>query len=50
LMTWHEVLHGYLFAPLGSPANASLLYSLAYVGPCWVVMLALYRKGIFLKV
>jgi predicted acyltransferase len=49
-MTWHEVLHEYLFAPLGSPANASLLYSLAYVAACWVVMWTLYRKGIFLKV
>jgi predicted acyltransferase len=50
LMTWHEALHGYLFAPLASPANASLLYSLAYLGVCWAAMWILHRRGIFLKV
>jgi predicted acyltransferase len=29
--------------------NASLLYALAYVLMCWLAMLVLYRKGIFLK-
>lgn len=50
----HVTLLGYvysqLFAPLASPVNASLLYALAYVGVCWLVMAVLYRKGIFLKI
>jgi len=43
-------LYSHLFAPLASPVNASLLYALAYVGVCWLVMAVLYRKGIFLKI
>jgi predicted acyltransferase len=39
-----------VFAPLGTPANASLLFALAYVALCWVVMAVLYRKRIFLKI
>jgi predicted acyltransferase len=39
-----------VFAPLASPANASLLYALVYVVLCWAVMAGLYRKGIFLKI
>jgi predicted acyltransferase len=39
-----------VFAPLASPANASLLYALAYVALCWMVMELLYRKGVFLKI
>lgn len=39
-----------IFAPLASPANASLLYALTYVALCWVVMAVLYRKRIFLKI
>lgn len=47
---WQESIYEHVFAPLGSPANASLLYALAYVFMCWVVMWVLYRKGIFLKI
>jgi predicted acyltransferase len=36
--------------PLANPANASLLYALAYVLVCWAAMWLLYRKGIFVKV
>jgi predicted acyltransferase len=50
VMTWHEVLYESLFAPLGNPANASLLYSIFYVLVCWAAMWALDRKGIVLKV
>jgi predicted acyltransferase len=39
-----------VFAPLASPANASLLYALVYVVLCWMAMALLYRKGIFLKI
>ena len=50
VMTWHEVLHESLFAPLGNPANASLLYSIFYVLLCWAAIWLLDRKGIVLKV
>ena len=49
-MSWQEFIYQRMFAPLASPANASLLYALAYVLVCWVVMWVLYRKGIFLKI
>jgi predicted acyltransferase len=39
-----------VFAPLASPPNASLLYALAYLALCWMVMALLYRKGVFLKI
>ena len=48
--TLQEYLYGHFFAPLGSPANASLMYALAYVLVCWLAMAVLYRKGIFLKI
>jgi predicted acyltransferase len=48
--TWQSVIYERVFAPLGSPANASLLYALVYVGICWVAMWVLYRKRIFLKI
>jgi predicted acyltransferase len=50
VMTWHEVLYESLFAPLGNPANASLLYALFYVLVCWAAIWVLDRKGIVLKV
>ena len=43
-------LYTSVFAPLAGPRNASLLYALAYVGFCWLVMAVLYRKNIFLKI
>jgi len=49
-MSWQEFIYQRMFAPLASPANASLLYALAYVLVCWVAMWVLYRKGIFLKI
>jgi predicted acyltransferase len=45
-----EYLYLQLCAPLLNPANASLLYAVAYVGVCWVAMALLYRKGLFLKI
>jgi predicted acyltransferase len=48
--SWQSVIYERLFAPLGSPANASLLYALVYVGICWMAMWVLYRKRIFLKI
>lgn len=35
---------------VGPPGLASLIYSILFVLVCWVPMLLLYRKGIFLKV
>jgi predicted acyltransferase len=49
-VTLQDYFYTHLFAPWASPANASLLYALAYVAMCWVVMAVLYRKGVFLKV
>lgn len=45
-----DYLYSHLFAPLAAPMNASLLYALAYVGFCWLVMAVLYSKNIFLKI
>ena len=50
IMTWHEIVYENAFAPLANPANASLLYAIAYVAFCWVFVWILYRKGIFLRV
>jgi predicted acyltransferase len=49
-MSWQESIYEHVFAPLASPAGASLLYALSYVLMCWVAMWVLYRKGIFLKI
>jgi predicted acyltransferase len=49
-MTWHDVVYEFVFVPLGNPANASLLYSIAFVLVCWAAVWVLYRKGIFLKI
>jgi len=45
-----EYIYTRVFAPLASPANASLLYALAYVAACWAVMAVLYRKGVAIKI
>ena len=39
-----------LFAPLGSPPTASLLYALAYTGAWFGVMGVLYRRGVFVSI
>jgi predicted acyltransferase len=38
------------FTPLASPANASLLYSLAFVAMIYAVAYFLYRRGWLLRV
>jgi predicted acyltransferase len=45
-----EYVYVHFFAPLANPANASLLFAIAYVLLCWLAMAALYRRGIVLKV
>jgi len=49
-LTAQEWIHAKFFRPLASPANASLLYALAFVLVCWCVMALLYRRRIFFKV
>jgi predicted acyltransferase len=49
-MSIQETLYQRMFAPLASPANASLLYALVYVAFCWAAMALLYRKRLFLKI
>lgn len=43
-------LYQHLFAPLSSPQFSSLLFALAFVLVCWLAMLVLYRRKIFLKI
>jgi len=49
-VTLQEYFYSHVFVSWASPANASLLYALAYVAICWAVMAVLYREGIFLKI
>ncbi len=49
-MTIQDYFYSHWFAPLASPANASLLYAIAYVGLCWLPIAVLYRKGVSIKV
>jgi predicted acyltransferase len=50
VLNWQELTYQRVFAPLASPPDASLLYSLAYVLFCWLFAWLLYRKRIFIKV
>ena len=43
-------LYRTLFVPLASPANASLLYSLAFTAAMFLVAYSMYRRGWFLRV
>jgi predicted acyltransferase len=49
-LTWQEFLYQNLFAPLASSFNASLLFAISFVLVCWVAMLLLYRKRIYVKI
>lgn len=46
------IIYRHVFTSPGAPpsANASLAYSIAFVGVCWIVMWVLYRRRIFLKI
>ena len=50
LVNWQRLIYLKFFAPLASPPNASLIYSLVYVLVCLLVTWILYRKRIFLKI
>jgi len=46
----HARIYGAVFAPLASPANASLLYSLAFTAIMYVIAYAMYRRRWFIRV
>jgi predicted acyltransferase len=48
-ITWQQYLNDQLLN-IASPANASLLYAIATVVFCWVLMWLLYRRRIFVKI
>jgi predicted acyltransferase len=50
VLSWHDAAQARLESLGASPANASLMYSLAAVLFCWVLLWLLWRKKIFLKV
>jgi predicted acyltransferase len=49
-LLWHEAAQAHLEALGLSPPNASLVYSLAALGFCWLLLWGLWRKKIFIKV
>ncbi len=46
---WHYVFST-LFLPVATPINASLLFGLAYVGFCLLLVWLLYRRKIFIRI
>jgi predicted acyltransferase len=48
-VTLNSYLYTHIFAPNGSTAVTSLIYSLAYVFACFLPVLFLWRRRIFLK-
>jgi predicted acyltransferase len=49
-VTWHDAAQARLMSLGANPANASLIYSVAAVLFCWVLLWLLWRKRIFIKV
>jgi len=47
---WHGAIYKTVFAPLASPANASLLYALAYVLSMYAIAYGMYRLKWFWRV
>jgi len=43
-------VYQHFFAPIGSPQQSSLLFALAFVLMCWLVLAVLYWRKIFIKV
>ena len=49
-MSWHEAAQAY-FESFGlSTPTASLIYSLAALSFCWILLWLLWRKRVFIKV
>jgi predicted acyltransferase len=49
-ISWHDAAQARLIALGASAANASLIYSLAALLFCWILLWFLWRKRIFVKV
>jgi predicted acyltransferase len=49
-VTLEQVVYAHVFAGIHPAGLASLLYSICFMLVCWLCMLPLYRKKIFLKV
>ena len=49
LAGWKQPIYQWLFAPLASPRNASLLYAVCFVLVCYAAAWLLYRKKWFVK-
>ena len=49
-LSWHDAAQAKLVSFGASPPNASLIYSLAAVLFCWILLWLLWRRRIFLKV
>lgn len=47
---WHESVYNAVFAHLASPANASLLYAIAYVLIMYAIACFMYRRKWFWRV
>ena len=47
---WHEAIYRTVFAPLASPANASLLYALTYVLIMYAIAYGMHRQKWFWRV
>lgn len=50
VMSWQQAIYEKVFVDLASPANASLMYAVAFVLLCLAAMWVLYRKRVFLKI
>jgi predicted acyltransferase len=49
-IAWHDAAQAHLESRGANPANASLLYSLAALLFCWLLLWPLWRKKVFIKV
>ncbi len=47
---WHESVYNAVFVPIASPANASLLYAVAYVLLMYTIAYVMYRRKWFWRV
>ncbi len=47
---WHNAIYRTVFAPVASPANASLLYAIAYVLLMYLIAYGMYRRKWFWRV
>jgi len=50
MLNWHEAAQAHLEAAGLSVPNASLVYSIASVGFCWMLLWVLWRKKLFVKI